>query len=188
MSNIWNNRLPRIITPFLCRKRNNRPPLLFEEIRYRYFLNNFACCTNPVGMVIKNGPWQSKKHRCFNDYKDLCKNMEALCVSEEGLETLRDVRYRTRTALNVAESRRTGHRETGHGICLWTSRTLTSLVGIQFVTRATFRDHPEVMQDWGVWSVLDLMKYRIDCKFKAVFISFWLFCRSAIMSPNKTKW
>ena len=44
--------------------------------------------------------------------------MEALCVSEEGLETPRDVRYRTRTALNVAEGRRTGHRETGHGICL----------------------------------------------------------------------
>ena len=59
-----------------------------------------------------------QKDRCFNGYKDQCKNMEALCVSEEGLETLRDVRYRTRTALNVAESRRTGHRETGHGICL----------------------------------------------------------------------
>ena len=73
--------------------------------------------------------------------------MEALCVSEEGLETPRDVRYRTRTALNEAESRRTGHRETGHGICLQTFRTLTSLVGIQFVTRATFCDDSEVMQD-----------------------------------------
>ena len=31
MSNIWNNRLPQIIAPFLCEKRNNRPRLLFEE-------------------------------------------------------------------------------------------------------------------------------------------------------------
>ena len=36
---IWNNRLPRIITfpqiiaLFLCKKRNNHPQLLFEEIR-----------------------------------------------------------------------------------------------------------------------------------------------------------
>ena len=59
-----------------------------------------------------------QKYRCVNDYKDLCKKMKALCVSEEELETPRDARYRTRTALNVAESRRTGHRETGHGICL----------------------------------------------------------------------
>ena len=33
MSNIWNNSLPQIITPFWCEKRNTRPRLLFEEIR-----------------------------------------------------------------------------------------------------------------------------------------------------------
>ena len=38
--NIWNNRLPRmiafprIIPTFWCQNRNNRPRLLFEEIRY----------------------------------------------------------------------------------------------------------------------------------------------------------
>ena len=40
MRNIWNNRLPwiiafpRIIAPFWCENINNRPWLLFEEIRY----------------------------------------------------------------------------------------------------------------------------------------------------------
>lgn len=34
MSNIRNNRRPRIIAPFKCEKNNNRPRLLFEEIRY----------------------------------------------------------------------------------------------------------------------------------------------------------
>ena len=40
MNYIWNNRLPRIIAfpriiaPLWCEKRNNRPRLLFEEIRY----------------------------------------------------------------------------------------------------------------------------------------------------------
>ena len=33
MSNIWNKRLPWIIAPFLCEKRNNRRRLSFEEIR-----------------------------------------------------------------------------------------------------------------------------------------------------------
>ena len=32
-SNIWNNRLPQIIAPFLCEKSNNRPLLLFEEMK-----------------------------------------------------------------------------------------------------------------------------------------------------------
>ena len=38
--------------------------------------------------------------------------MEALCVSEEGLETPRDVRYRTITALNVTE--KSSNRSSGN--------------------------------------------------------------------------
>ena len=34
MRNIWNNCLPRIIAPFWCKQRNNRPRQLFEEVRY----------------------------------------------------------------------------------------------------------------------------------------------------------
>ena len=47
VNNIWNNRLPRIIAPFLCEKRNNRPRLLFEEIRYSKLLYCVDCILVP---------------------------------------------------------------------------------------------------------------------------------------------
>ena len=47
VNNIGNNRLPRIIAPFLCEKRNNRPRLLFEKIRYFKLLYWVNCILVP---------------------------------------------------------------------------------------------------------------------------------------------